>query len=417
MNKNSFIFNIVLASILILSIHSNACTTAVISGKYTKSGKPMLWKNRDTDYIKNYLCKFDDGKYKYMGLINSADPKGKNVWIGVNEMGFAIMNSASYNLNRGDTTKLFGSEGRLMKEALASCKNLEEFEKYLNALAKPTRFEANFGVIDAEGGAAYYELNNKGYHKFDANNPDVAPFGYLIRANYSHSGLMGGGSGYIRYNTANKFFYQQASTVGLTPQFIEQNVSKTLYHSLIDEDLFEKYGNFEENTPTYRHFVDFIPRSLTSSSVTIEGVKSGENPALCSMWSDVGFPLASIVVPTWLADNVAFPGIVNYNAEIEDSPISNAALELKDTRIYNIRWGEKDRTYININALSNKEGTGIRQIIKKYENEIYNKANALNDKMNKSGKIDKTELTSFYSWLDSFIRNMYKKEFGIELKI
>jgi hypothetical protein len=392
-----------------------ACTTAVISGKYTQNGKPMLWKNRDTDYLKNYLRKFDDGKYKYMGLVNSADPKGKNVWIGVNDQGFAIMNSASYNLNRGDSTELIGNEGKLMKEALATCKDLKDFEAYLDSLPRPTGLEANFGVIDANGGAAYYELNNKKYFKYDANNPQLAPFGYLIRANYSHSGLMGGGSGYIRYNTANKFFYQQQSTVGLTPQFIEQTVTKNLYHALLDEDLFEKFGNNPENTPTYRHFVDFIPRSITSSSVVIEGVKATENPALCSMWSDVGFPLASIVVPTWLADNTNFPLLVSLNETIKDSPLSNAALQLKNSKIFNIRWGEKDRTYLNVNALANKEGTGIRQIIKKYENEIYTKANLLNNKMYKNGKIDNKDVKEFYEWVDEFIRDMYLKEFNIAL--
>lgn len=30
----------------------SACTSAVISGKVTPDGRPLLWKNRDTDFCK-----------------------------------------------------------------------------------------------------------------------------------------------------------------------------------------------------------------------------------------------------------------------------------------------------------------------------------------------------------------------------
>jgi len=73
-----------------------ACTTAVISGKATKDGRPMLWKNRDTYSVNNKIMIFHDGKYTYVGLVNSKDKTGKSIWIGYNSAGFAIMNAASY---------------------------------------------------------------------------------------------------------------------------------------------------------------------------------------------------------------------------------------------------------------------------------------------------------------------------------
>ena len=102
-------------SIFLLSNQSNACTVAVISGKYTKDGRPLLWKNRDTPALNNQIVYFDDGKYSYIGLVNSHDIEGKSVWIGQNSAGFAVMNSASYNLNIGDSTELSGLEGRIIK--------------------------------------------------------------------------------------------------------------------------------------------------------------------------------------------------------------------------------------------------------------------------------------------------------------
>jgi hypothetical protein len=411
--KKILLILILLQSVFIWD--SSACTTAVISGKYTKNGRPMLWKNRDTDALTNSLKYFNDGKYPYIGLVNSKDTKGKSVWIGTNSMGFAIMNSASYNLNVGRKEKLTGLEGKVIKEALASCKTLADFEAYLNALPKPTGLEANFGVIDAEGGAAYYETNHDGFVKIDVNDPKIAPYGYVIRTNYSFTGVMGGGSGYVRYNTANDLFFSQAGTVGLTPQFIEQVVAKGLGHSLIKENLFEKYGNLEPNHPQYAHFLDYIPRTGSSSSVVVEGVKPGENPNLATMWSDLGFPLASIMVPTWVADGTTLPVITTYNEELKDSPLCNAALSLKNEQIVNVRWGEKDKHYINVNALANNKGTGIRQIIAKYEPEIYKKANALNVKWAKDKDINKKEVKEFYNWLDTYIKEIYSKEFNKQL--
>ncbi|MCI0495741.1 hypothetical protein L0Z72_12120, partial [candidate division KSB1 bacterium] len=45
------------------------CTVAVVSGKATVDGRPLLWKNRDTSYLDNEVSYFADGKYAYIGVI------------------------------------------------------------------------------------------------------------------------------------------------------------------------------------------------------------------------------------------------------------------------------------------------------------------------------------------------------------
>ena len=75
-----------------------ACTSIIISGKSTPDGRPLIWKNRDTDTFQNAIRYFNGGKYNSMGLIDSDDPTGKAIWAGYNSAGFAIMNTASYNL-------------------------------------------------------------------------------------------------------------------------------------------------------------------------------------------------------------------------------------------------------------------------------------------------------------------------------
>ena len=127
---------------------------------------------------------FDDGKYKYIGLVNSEDVRGKQIWGGANSEGFSIMNSASYNVNINDTSSKKDLEGFFMKHALQKCATLQDFENLLDTLSKPMGLSAHFGVIDGKGGAAFYEVNNYNFIKFDANNSTQAPHGYIIRTNY-----------------------------------------------------------------------------------------------------------------------------------------------------------------------------------------------------------------------------------------
>ena len=84
----------------VLPFFINPCTTAVISGKATDDGRPLLLKNRDADALQNKLVYFFDGKYKFIGLVNSSDKENSEVWCGFNATGFGIMNSASYNLKK-----------------------------------------------------------------------------------------------------------------------------------------------------------------------------------------------------------------------------------------------------------------------------------------------------------------------------
>ncbi len=411
-----FLKTILLAlSLFFVTYQASACTVAVISGKYTKDGRPLLWKNRDTPAINNQIVYFNDGKYNYVGLVNSKDTQGKSVWIGQNSTGFAIMNSASYNLNIGDDTKLSGFEGRIIKEALATCASIEDFEKYLDSLPIPTRLEGNFGVIDAQGGAAMYEVNNKGYVKFDANDAKVAPFGYIIRSNYSYMGSFGEeSSGYLRSNTVNELFYNAMATNTFDAQFILQDVTRSLKHSLTKDDLYRDYADIPENTPTYSFFHDFIPRRSTASACVVQGVKKGEDPAFTTLWSVVGFPLTSIALPVWVKGEHDFPDVLKRNDKFNDAPVCYAALELKK-KFFSIRWGKwAAKYYVNINALVNKDNTGIYQKIHPYENEIFKITNQKLDAW-RSNEMKKSDLKEHYNQLNQLVVYMFDKEFEIDL--
>ena len=406
---------LIILSLTLAYIAANACTVAVVSGKYTKDGRPLLWKNRDTWAVNNKIMYFDNAKYKHMGLVNSKDANGKSIWIGMNETGFAVMNSNSYNLNINDTAKHTGLEGRLIKHALANFATVQEFQDYLDEMDIPTGLEGNFGVIDGQGGAVLFELGLRGYEKFDANDPKVAPFGYVLRANYSFTGTYGEeSSGYIRDKTVDDLFYGALSTNTFDAQFVLQDVTRGLNHSLLNVDLYQQHKDIPEDNVTYAFFQDFIPRKSSASSCVVQGVKKDENPEFTTLWSVVGFPLTSMVVPTWIKAEQQFPQVLKMNDKLNDSPICNAALELKK-EVFPIRWGKfASKYYININALVNADKTGIRQKIDADEDVVFDKTNELLEKWHNNG-LKKSELTDFNEWLNSFVVASYKKNFNLDL--
>lgn len=396
-----------LLTLLLMGHLSMACTTAIISGKYTKNGKPLLWKHRDTWAVNNKIMHFKDGKYEYTGLVNSKDEEGKSVWIGFNSTGFAIMNSASYNLNN-DTIEQAGLEGRVMKQALQNCATVDEFEQLLKDMPQPTRLEANFGVIDAEGGAAYFELANFHYVKIDANDPAVAPSGYVIRTNYSHTGEMGKGGGYIRYVTASNVFDELVKSDKLCATQILQKASRNLTHSLTNDNLWD-YENIPEDTDKYVFFVDYIPRRGSSSSIIIEGVNDIKQAEQTVMWSMLGFPLTTVIIPIWMQSDMTLPNIMQMDKDLDDSPLCDWALTLKKD-VYNYRWGTNKKYYININALLNSNGSGYMQVLPELEEDVIAKAQAYKYNWEKNG-LDKSELDNFYRWVDTNISDFYLTQF------
>jgi len=44
-----------LSLLMSATIPVGACTVAVVSGKCTKDGRPLLWKHRDTDHLRNIV--------------------------------------------------------------------------------------------------------------------------------------------------------------------------------------------------------------------------------------------------------------------------------------------------------------------------------------------------------------------------
>jgi hypothetical protein len=385
------------------------CTTAIVSGKYTKNGRPLLLKHRDSGFEKNKLMFFEDGKYNYIGLVNSEDSDGEEVWGGVNSEGFAIINSASYNLKpKSDTSTVEDREGIVMKMALQKCATVEDFKNMLLNMKKPLGVEANFGVIDAKGGAAYFETDNFSFNIIDVNDKKNAPFGYVIRTNYSFITDRKDGYGYIRYNTANQLFYNAAMENNLSVPFILKDVSRSLKHSLLEIDL-KKDITFSESKEKLMPFQDFIPRHGSCATVVIEGVTPEEEPELSTLWTILGFQLTSVAIPTWVEGGKELPKLLVADNS-GNAPLCEKALELKE-ELFPFKYGNGGR-YINISKVINKEKTGFVQKIEPLENKILNKTYNKLKKWRNENKLPKEEVHNLYYWIDKEVTEFYKKEFN-----
>jgi hypothetical protein len=271
---------------------ARACTTAVVSGQATANGRPLLWKNRDADNKQNQVVYDATGRYPFVGVVNSADPAGLDIWAGINAQGFAIMNSASYNLDKGDSV----AEGQLMRLALQSCATVEEFQALLDKTDGGRDVMANFGVIDAKGGAAIFETGRKAHKRFDATDPKVAPNGFIVRTNYSDSGDTEDGSGFLRRERATSLLDELVKAKALAAPTLLSGPARDVANVRI--------GSYPaKGLPAGAHWAytaDSVCRFDTASVVLFEGVRPGEDPLLATLWVIVGQPITGAAVPVWV---------------------------------------------------------------------------------------------------------------------
>lgn len=382
------------------------CTTAVISGKATNDGRALIWKLRDTDYLKNYVKQFpaEDGKYAFIGIVNSVDSVGNEVWGGNNEVGFAIMNSASFNVNLDDSVKVKDKEGFFMKKALETCKTLEDFENLLSNSQKPMGLAAHFGVIDAKGGAAFYEVNNYTWTKYDANDPNVAPEGYILRTNFSETGKPNVGYGFVRLQTAEQLFTETTKEKPLDYRSVIQNFSRCLYNPITKNNYKEMYEN-EPASDRFIHSDNLITSYGSASCIVIQGVKDNELPQFTTMWTMIGYPNTCIALPLWISES-ELPNTIIYNDSLKNSKLNQYNMSLLK-KCYPID-NPDGYHYLKISKLVNKENNGYMQIITPIETNIFDETDKkLNKWRNKMPP--KSEIEQFYTQLNNIVEKTYKQ--------
>ena len=295
----------VLTAVFVLaSTEAGACTTAVIGAGASESGRPMLWKQRDTGNPFNVLVHIPaaDGRYAYTAVFNADDLARNAVYAGSNEKGFAIINNMSYNLAKGSYDALNGS---LMRRALESCATVAEFEAMLRS-EDPRTCEANFGVLDATGAACYIEASDSVLVRYD-----VPEDGWLVRTNYSLAGSPEG-SGYARYETAVGLMERHKGK--FTPEDLVDGLGRSYRNAVLGYDasrIFACGFTYDE---------DFIPRPSTTSSVVIDG---GD-----LMWVAIGYTPGAYMMPVRVSAGAALPACLT-PGENGNAPANMLADEIK----------------------------------------------------------------------------------------
>ncbi len=337
-----------------------ACTSAIIGADRTANGRPLLWKHRDTSAVDNkveHVAPSYDG-FGYTGLFNASDSLLRECWTGFNSEGFAIMNTASYNIKDDDVPeKDMDKEGLVMTLALRKCRTVDDFQSLLDSLPRPMGVEANFGVIDASGAGAYFETNNDSYIRI---NLEDSPDHVLVRTNYSHEGRPQEGYGYIREANALRHIAPFVENSKVTPELLTEFVSRSFYHSLWDKDFAAD--------PRQRWVIDqdFIPRYKSSAVIVIEG--SIPHPTDDSrlttndyiMWTGLGYPPCALIYPVTYGPHGVHPDLRGLLPD-GHSKASDEAKARRD-EVFPMHYDNGDK-YIDLNRLRNPEGTGYLQIL------------------------------------------------------
>jgi hypothetical protein len=368
MRKHVFLLSVILISVPAWAAGpGEECTTAVISGGATTDSRPILWKNRDTDKLSNKVVFVDEKPFSYLGVTDAADTSGRAVWGGLNSAGFAIINSVAYNLPK-KSGEMEDLEGMVMADALRKCATVDDFEQYIKTnLGPDLGSRTNFCVIDAQGGAAIFEVHNHGYKKLDATEP---PDKYMLNTNFSRSGPENEGAGYLRFDRETQLFTAVPAGT-LTCRFVLQDVARDLGHVLVVNPGRADWKSLSASRPYWLHSNYTINRGSTASSILIHGVKKGEDPRRATLWVILGEPVCSIAVPLWVEAGTTPPEM----HEGQEAPIAKEASRLKG--ILRPLKGRDREEYLDLSKLDNAAGTGWLPSNMRMEDEVFQRTEAL----------------------------------------
>jgi hypothetical protein len=228
-------------------------------------------------------------------VVDADDPSGRIAWAGMNDAGFAIMNTASYNLpqKKGEAAD---QEGLIMAQALRQCARVEDFEALLKANQGPNLgVTANFGVIDGAGAAGLFEVHNHGFEKFEAAS---APEKFLLVTNFSRSGTKDGGAGYLRFDRVSQLAAQTPGTK-FSPRFIFRELARDTGHTLLGTPAYPAFKALPPGDH-WLHTRHTINRWDTACAVVLVGKDPAHPASRPMMWILPGEPLVALALPLWV---------------------------------------------------------------------------------------------------------------------
>lgn len=291
---------LILFAALALYGEGKACTSAIVTAQRSSEGVPLLWKHRDAPNQCNTRVEYVSGKgYSYTAIVPNSKYWNKSTLAGINETGFGIFNTASHGLPKtakeeydACTLPKTGGFSSLMAKALKKCSTVEEFEELLKTTKRPNGFNTNYGVGDASGAVAYFEVWDMGYKRYNVNERES---GFDVRSNFSFEATGKRGPSERRYDLMMNQL--EAHSGNFTPhQFFKYSRS---YNSV-------KYGDLLANDNSYICRNHSIARYNSVAAVVL--VCDGNNPR---MLVSNGHPVAGLALPVYVKAKNEIPSCLN----------------------------------------------------------------------------------------------------------
>jgi len=338
------------------------CTSAVLAVDSSATGSPVLWKNRDTGNLSNKVVFVDDQPYSYLALVDADAPSGRHAFAGLNEVGFAIINTVAYNLPEPTTDELKDLEGIIMADALRSCRTVAEFEAYLRANLGPDLGAwTNFGVIDGDGNARLFEVHNHGFEVVEVSG---SPRNCLINTNFARTGEPQAGAGYLRHERASQLFAELAEGP-IDWREILHRFTRDLGHPLLGHPTMSDMERVSAAEDVWISTRDCINRDSTSAAVVIVGRRPGVAWPPATLWVIPGEPITAAAIPLWVEAGSS-PATLWQG---EDAPLWAESLRIKKI-VRPFPESEKEK-YLNLTRLHNADGRGFLKSLLALEKETF----------------------------------------------
>ena len=267
----------------------DACTIGIASADITEKGKPMIWKTRDRGARPHNQVYYNTNyEHNFVSVVDTIETKS---WMGVNEQGFAILNSAAHDLQE---EREFGN-GQLMEYALGTFATVAEFEEYLVSSNGHRLTWANFAVMDSIGEVAIFETSSSTFWRFDAGDSEA---GWLVRTNFSENG--GGALGLDRYSRTEDIISKLVDEDELTAENLYRDNLRDLSNEHSGEIMIPFEGHDSFGKP-YGYFDtrNSISNYSSVSGAVIQGVLPDADPRLSVMYTALGNPLFTPAVPVF----------------------------------------------------------------------------------------------------------------------
>jgi hypothetical protein len=296
------------------------CTSVIVTGSAAKDGRAILMKNRDSSQTANVPVYHPATNETYAFVaINS-------MWMGMNEKGLAVMNTAMPALAEG--TDLGSYNGPLNRIILERCENVSEVYSRLYSRIDPLIPEdldgtvaSCVGVIDRFGNGAFIEVSNT------QASMEIIRDGYQSRANHPRTfpGLASGPNGRDQYalDALDEIFTENDV---ISWQDVAQVVSRNVRGK-------------EQGTSQFGINGEICNPNTVSAMVAVSGDERYDG-ALNTVWFSYGqVPMVSVFAPSMVLDGEPpsiLENMVSFT-QTKDDYATNSGTTYNPTRVREIQ--------------------------------------------------------------------------------